>query len=713
MHHICPAARIPRAAFPHYALAPWHTAFILDKPHPMKPLCACLLLLSLLCSSSPHAAEEPGTQGIEAITALRDVGRFAEAEKAARALVAARTQALGAQDQETLRARILLTQLLGAHSSEAEAEAQLRELLPVVSKVFGEQQRDTLVCQTTFIDALASQNKTAEAADLCRTCLPIETQVLGPADPETLKTRRLYATILSQLGKGTEAAEEQRAVLDLCLRTLGPEAKETLRTRMALAAAESQMGRPAEAEPELRGLLPLCSKVFGAEHFETQTCIHVLIKALRAQEKYAEAVEERRRWLVIATRVYGPENSATLDLRSEQAADLDSQDRYAEAEQERRGILAIQERTLGTEDKATLKTCHLLALSLKKQKKTAEALAYARLALAGQTRLLGKDANDTDASQRLVNQLSYASPQGLPKPADANDRPVAMVDGTLVLASEVQKTAAAQEKVIRYQYRNDSDKMEEELAGLNHSTLSGLIDRSLLLNEFRRIGGILKPEHVDNDLNTLIKDSFKGSRDRFMAELSENGVTLEEFRTLRKNMIIMNVMRFRFAGEITLTDEELRDYFEKNKQRWLAPEKLKIRTISIPNTQADARKTAESLRKKILAGADFAETARASSQDSHADEGGAWGWTLLTDLSDHVRKTAAKTPKGQVGELIEQEGTFIILRVDDRRVPALPAFEKVKSEVTEALGEEKSRERIEQQLGKLREKADIQMMESL
>lgn len=408
-------------------------------------------------------------------------------------------------------------------------------------------------------------------------------------------------------------------------------------------------------------------------------------------------------------------NADTLSARTIRAHELEAQGKALEAEQELRAILAVQEKEPGAEANAAIwQNYHTLASCLKARNQTQEALTYASRALTGRLKLLGKDANDTDASQRLVNQLTYASPPGPELQAlPSKTRPVAMVDGALIYATEVQQTITAQQEVIRYQYRNDSDKMEEELAKLSSTPFGGLIDKHLLLNEFRRLGGVIKQEYIDDDLNTIIKDSFKGDRDLFIADLSKSSMTLEEFRTLREHMAIMHAMRSRFTGVVTLTDEEVRDYFEKNKQRWLAPEQIKIRTLSIPKTQTDARETAESLRKKILGGADFAETARASSQDSHAEDGGAWDWITLSDLSDHVRKAAAKTPKGQLGELIEQENTFIILRVDDRRAPPPPPFEKVKAEVTQALETEVAQQRNAASLKELRDKADIRKLGAL
>ncbi|WP_395746573.1 tetratricopeptide repeat protein [Prosthecobacter sp.] len=689
-----------------------------------------LLLLSFSCGpgvlpaaedAGKATAKEAARKAEDAVTALREVGKIDDAEKAAQALLQARTQELGAEAADTLRARLLVAQLLIDHSREPEAEAQLRALLPLLARVTGENSRYHLLCQSMLATALLEQDKNAEVLELCRAIIPVQQQALGPADEVTLKTRRLLARALFAKGKTAQATQEHRDILELCLRTLGPEAKETLRTRLAMTGADSALHETEAAERALRELLPAMVKVFGEENSETQACVFAMARALRAGEKYEEAEAQWRRWLEIATRLHGPEDSFTLHIRQELAADLEAQDKDAEAAQQYEAVLAIQERKLGPEDKATLKTCHTLALNLKKQKKPAEALAYARRALAGRIKTLGPDANDTDASQRLANQLAYATPGGLaqlgevPLRRGQKRRPVAMVDGALIYADELKETIDAQEQVIRYRYTSDPDpeRMEQELAELRREALGNLIDKHLLLNEFRRIGGEIKPGFVDQDIDDIIKNSFKGSREAFDKELEKGGLTYAEFRRLREHMIIMNVMRSRIAGEIEVTDEEAHDYFDKNKQRWAPPQQVKISTLTIPTSQPDARTRAETLHKEIAAGGDFAAAARTSSQDSHADSGGAWDWMALSDFTAGVRKAVDTTPKGQISPLIEQGTSFIILRVDDRLSPAPPAFKKVKDEVIKVLKDEKTKDRIDYKVNKLHEKADIQKMDAV
>ncbi|MDB6006738.1 MAG: PpiC-type peptidyl-prolyl cis-trans isomerase, partial [Prosthecobacter sp.] len=125
----------------------------------------------------------------------------------------------------------------------------------------------------------------------------------------------------------------------------------------------------------------------------------------------------------------------------------------------------------------------------------------------------------------------------------------AVVDGIPISSSEVEETIKAQEQVIQFQYRNDPARINKEIALLRQGAIETLIDREVLLAEFKKIGGVIKAQYVDDDINGIIRESFKGNRDAFVDELTKGGMTLKKFRELREKMVIMNVMRARNAGE--------------------------------------------------------------------------------------------------------------------------------------------------------------------
>ena len=639
----------------------------------MPLLLICLLLFSTLFLGTAHAAEDIGPSALEAITALHKAGEYEKAAKATQALVAARTQALGAEAPDTLRARMVLARIVLGLGREKEAEAQLHELLPVMARVFGAEQRETLATQSDLLAATAALGHNAEAAEQYRQFIPTAERVLGPANGITLKTRYRFAGVLFELGKREEAETEYRQALDLGLRRLSANDRTTLNTQTAKALANRLNGQYAEAAALWQHLLPLQTRLLGSEHPDS----------LRAKAELAE--------------------------------DLDARGWHEEAEQRLLIVLPLQQRVLGAMHPDTLSTCRGLAECLHAQHKTQEALPYARRALAGCQQVFGPDYADTLLCQHLVATLSQPTPPAAAKKAAApEDRPVATVDGTPILASELKQAIDAQEQMLRYQFRSEPKRLQQELDTLKRTALDTLIDAQVLVNEFPRIGGALKPEMVEDDLNNIIKEAFNGDRASFMTELDKDGLTLEKFRTMRERMIISQMMRSRIAGKIEVKEAEVRDYYAKHAQRWSRPEEVKLHSLTLPETlhQTDAatRTHMEGLRTRIIQGADFATLARAESKDSHADEGGQWGWTPITDLSEDVRAAVAKTPKGEVSDLIEQTGVFIIIRVDDRRTPAPPPFEKVQQEATRLLQDELAQQRLQKTLTRLREAAEIKKL---
>ena len=70
----------------------------------------------------------------------------------------------------------------------------------------------------------------------------------------------------------------------------------------------------------------------------------------------------------------------------------------------------------------------------------------------------------------------------------------------------------------------------------------------------------------------------------------------------------------------------------------------------------------------------------------------------------------AKINKGELSPVMEEPGTFMILRVDDIQHTDPKPFESVKEIVKMSLLEELAREKIENRLSQLREAADIQKM---
>lgn len=286
----------------------------------------------------------------------------------------------------------------------------------------------------------------------------------------------------------------------------------------------------------------------------------------------------------------------------------------------------------------------------------------------------------------------------------------AVVDGIPISSSEVEETIKAQEQVIQFQFRNDPARIKKEIAILRQGAIETLIEREILLAEFRKIGGVIKGQYVDDDINGIIRESFKGNRDAFVDELTKSGMTVKKFRELREKMVIMNVMRARNSGEHPpATPREVQDYYDKNVDKWREGDQIKISTITIPKfagnkTPEQQQKFTQELRTRIVQGADFAKVAKTNSQDSHAENGGSWEWMSKTDLMPAIADAAMELKTGGISPVLDLESNFIIVSCDAKKLGVAPDIEKLRPEIEKMISQEKSKGNIDKWVETVRKK---------
>lgn len=291
----------------------------------------------------------------------------------------------------------------------------------------------------------------------------------------------------------------------------------------------------------------------------------------------------------------------------------------------------------------------------------------------------------------------------------------AVVNGSPIMKSEVRDAVNAQEQILRFQFQNDPAKLQKELALLRENALDSLVDRELVLAEFKRLGASIKAQWVDDDINGIIRESFNGDREAFIKELTGNGMTLKKFRELREKMMIVQAMRGKQAAEQPpATPKEVEDFYKKNMDVWRSGGMVKISTITLSKFATEPgfslegqRKIAEELRAKITKGADFATLAKTYSQDSKAEDGGVWDWMSREQMNPSIANVAFGMKAGQVSEVIDDPAAYIIIACDAIKPGAAKPMSEVREDIERAVSAEKSKAVIDQWMEGLRKKAVI------
>lgn len=291
----------------------------------------------------------------------------------------------------------------------------------------------------------------------------------------------------------------------------------------------------------------------------------------------------------------------------------------------------------------------------------------------------------------------------------------AVVNGNVVTKSEVRDAVNAQEQILRFQLQSNPDTLQRELANLRSTALDSLIDRELVLAEFKRLGAQIKSQWVDDDINGIIRDSFKGDRDAFVRELAGSGMTLKKFRALREKMMIVQAMRGKQAAQqAPATPKEVEDFYNKNIDQWREGGMIKISTITVPRFSGEAaatpesqRKIASEIRSKLLKGADFATTAKTYSQDSHAEDGGAWDWMAKDQMKPSIANVAFLLKTGGISDVIDDEAAYIIIACDAIKHGTAKPIKEVRPEIERAIQSEKSKGVIDKWMEGLRKRSVI------
>jgi CHAT domain-containing protein/Tfp pilus assembly protein PilF len=384
----------------------------------------------MLTGADAKRAEELGQK----IDELRQAGKYAEAQQAARRILDLRKRVQGTDHWETADARRLLQTLEKISALPADAQAELTEDAKRDGQVFqlfqqgryadavpllkrsvavrrrhlGEEHSETLKAVNDLAFFLSKSGRYAEAEPLFRKALAIRRKVLGEEHPDTAQSHSAAALNLIDLGRYAEAEPLDRQALAIQRKVWGEDHPETAQGYNSLAFDLNVQGQYAAAEPLFRQALAIRRKRLGEDHPDTAGSYNNVAANLDAQGKYAAAEPLYRQALTVWRKVRGEKHPDTAASYNNLAFNLHAQGRYAEAEPLYRQALAINRDVWGEKHVNTATSLNNLALNLHAQGKYAQAEVLARQALALRRQILREEHPHTASSYNNLALILHA-----------------------------------------------------------------------------------------------------------------------------------------------------------------------------------------------------------------------------------------------------------------------------------------------------------------
>lgn len=229
--------------------------------------------------------------------------------------------------------------------------------------------------------------------------------------------------------------------------------------------------------------------------------------------------------------------------------------------------------------------------------------------------------------------------------------------------------------------------------------LAQMIREELIRQGAAKYGIQVTDEQVAAEIDGL-KAQF-GSDASLEQALSQYGMTLDDLRhQIRVNLLLEAIA----SKDVTVSDDEVKKYYDEHKEDFKEPEKVKARHILVKDEKA-----ANEVRKELAGGADFAELAKAKSEDTGSkDKGGDLGYFQRGVMDPAFEKVAFELKIGETSGPVKSSFGYHIIRVEDRKPERIPPLQEVHDKVVKLVTREKAKP-ASTVIGELKDAAQIKI----
>lgn len=231
------------------------------------------------------------------------------------------------------------------------------------------------------------------------------------------------------------------------------------------------------------------------------------------------------------------------------------------------------------------------------------------------------------------------------------------------------------------------------------SFLDTLINEKLLLQEAASQDITVTDKTVDESIDELIETSPL-SREELEKRLEENGFSMDDLNEYyKKQIIITKLLNLTAFSGIAITDSEIAEYYDENKEQYVAVEgQIRARHILV-----ETKDEAEEILDELLKGVDFATLAKSRSIGPSAAAGGELGFFSRGQMVPEFEEAAFALRINEISKPVKTEFGWHIIEREPNKIYLIEVRDSIKS----FLLTEKQKQVIEDYLNELKDKADI------
>ena len=304
---------------------------------------------------------------------------------------------------------------------------------------------------------------------------------------------------------------------------------------------------------------------------------------------------------------------------------------------------------------------------------------------------------------------------------------VARVNNSIVTRADMRKAreqlyAEASQQTDRAAAEQDAKEREKDL-------LRDLIDQQLLLQKAQELGISADTELVKR-LDELRKQMHADSMEEMEKAAAAQGISFEDFKqNMKNNILTQRVIGQEVGGHITVTAQEIQQFYDQHKTELDRPEQVRLSEILIstqttpavkndkgetqlPETPsaevvAQAQAKADQIYAQLQKGAKFDDLAKQYSNGPTSAVGGDLEYFKRGTLSKELENQVFSLKVGEFTQPVRTNQGFVILKVTEHQSGGVPPLKDVETQIQEQVYMVKLQPALRDYLMKLREEAFI------
>ena len=346
-----------------------------------------------------------------------------------------------------------------------------------------------------------------------------------------------------------------------------------------------------------------------------------------------------------------------------------------------------------------------------------------------------KDKSSTESNSNTTTSSTESSP-GIPAGRrqldnlinllefpDGNDV-AATVNGVEIKEAQIQEIIKpeidrAKESLSNTQSLPEEVIISQFMKDIRENALTALIKEELLKEQVKDVNIVISNEEADEFFKKRLKQE-NVELEKFLKVLEASDIDYQDILDdAKKELTYVKYIVSKMDESDKGTEEDARKLYDENLASFTEPEQIRASHILIRASIDDsndikqkAKEKIDDLLRQVKEGADFAELAKANSEDDYsATKGGDLDYFDKRTMVPEFSQAAFALEPNNVSDVVQTDFGYHIIKVTDHKDEKIISFDEIKDNLIKSINNQKENIFIQKYIDSLIKDADIKFPE--